>query len=272
MKPLARNLAVVAVAALAFAPAGARAQWYSSYSQQAPQQPYAVEVAPGTYVIQRPAAPRPRAATHRHVRRAARKARARVHNDPALIEELRRRNARHMAKQERRHRRHKVDRTVTVKGKVKIVRGKPRVVVHRRVVDDPPRVIVRPHLIDEMPRKRGLFAPPPQQIERDLPPYVERGPVTLPRSWHPEPDHRAPHAVRHTARRKPHRQIKRHKSVRHVERRKAPPPAASRKAIARGTPADERTIKAEAEVTILGPDRMMIRLYRKGDAPAARTN
>jgi hypothetical protein len=272
MKPLARNLAVIAVAALAFAPAGARAQWYSSYSQPAPQRPYAVGIAPDTYVIRRPAASRPRAAMHRHVRRAARKARARVHNDPALIEELRRRHARHMAKkqmakQERRHRRHKVDRTVTVKGKVRVVRGKPRVVVRTRVVDDPPRVIVRPHLIDKMPRKRGLFALPPERIVRDLPPYVEQGPAMLSRSWHPEPNHREPRAVRHTARRKPHRHTTRHKPARHKA-----PPAASHKATARRAGADERTIKAEAEVTILGPDRMMIRLYRKGDAPPARAN
>ena len=160
-----------------------------------------------------------------------------------------------------------------MKGKVRVVRGQPRVVVHRRVVDDPPRVIVRPHLIDEYPRGRGLFHhPPPVRIERDLPPYVEQGPVALPPSWHPEADRSEPRAARDAVPRKPHHRTRHRKPLRHVERHKAPPPAASRKAIARGAAVDKRTIKAEAEVTILGPDRMMIRLYRRGDAPAARAN
>lgn len=147
MKPLARNLAVAAIAAIAFAPAGARAQWYSSYPRQASaypygaQQPYAVEVAPGTYVIRHPKAERGRAARAARAAHAApEKARARVHNDPALIEELRRRHAKHSVKRTAKHKaKHKVERRV--KGKVRIVREKPRVVVHRRVVDDPPRVI-----------------------------------------------------------------------------------------------------------------------------------
>jgi hypothetical protein len=267
MKPLARNLAIAAVAAFALAPQGARAQWYSSYPQggAAPQQPYAIEVAPGTYVIRHPAEPHRAAARHVE-RKPAEKARARVHNDPALIEELRRRYAKRESK-----RHHMVERT-DVRGPVTVVRGKPRVVVHKRVVDDPPTVIVRPHLIDEMPRKRGLFSPPPQQIERDLPPYVERGPVPLPPSWHPEPDRREPHAVRH----KPT-----HKKVRHAERDKeAPPPVRhtavrhvdSAKANARSVGGDQRTIKADAEVTILGPDRLLIRIQRKGSGGDARAD
>ena len=61
-----RNAAVLLVAAAVLMPAGAQAQWYSSAASPPPlypyavraDRPYAVEVAPNTYVIQRPAARR----------------------------------------------------------------------------------------------------------------------------------------------------------------------------------------------------------------------
>ena len=273
MKRLVCTVAVVATAALL--PLSAQAQSYSSYPRQTQgypyvaRQPYAIQVAPGTYVIQRPKAERRRAARSEHAR--AERARARVHNDPAVIEELRRHHSRHAA-------RHKFERKVmrqgtlhgtrhvTRHGKVTVVRGKPVVVVRRRVVDDPPRVIVRPHLIDEYPRGRGLFHhPPPVRIERDLPPYVEQAPgeaLPLPPSWHRE-----------------YRPVERHgaRKVRDIEAKasakanakasgKARPQVETRKVVVRGLGGDHRTIRAEAEVTILGPDRMNIRLFRQGNA------
>ena len=266
MKRLVCTVAVVATAALL--PLSAQAQSYSSYPRQTQgypyvaRQPYAIQVAPGTYVIQRPKAERRRAARSEHAR--AERARARVHNDPAVIEELHRRHARHKAK-------HEVERKVTHHrhGKVTVVRGKPVVVVRRRVVDDPPRVIVRPHLIDEYPRGRGLFHhPPPVRIERDLPPYVEQAPgeaLPLPPSWHRE-----------------YRPVERHgaRKVRDIEAKasakadvkasgKARPQVETRKVVVRGLGGDHRTIRAEAEVTILGPDRMNIRLFRQGNAAKA---
>jgi hypothetical protein len=161
-------------------------------------QPYAVEVAPGTYVIQHPDAPRayPYVGCTRDC--AQRPHRHRVHadephhrNDPALIEELRHRSAR------------KPD------GKVvqttKIVRDPPLVIEHRRVVDDPPRVIERRHYVEDTPRGPRIAA-------------VESG-----AGGH------AGHEEGHNA---------------------------------------KRVIRAEAEVTILGPDRMSIRLFRKRGADA----
>lgn len=244
MKRLVRNLATAAVAAIAFAPAGARAQWYSSYPQTTAygaQQPYAVEVSPGTYVIHHPATARRRAE-----RAPAEKARARVHNDPVLIEQLRKRS--HGKRDEKHHAADKV-----VAGKVKVVREKPVVVVHKRVVDDPPRVILREHVVTDLPRGRGLFSPPPRQVVQDLPPVVEQAPAPalLPSSWHRESRHVEARKVR---------RVERHKTARHVE---------TRKAIVHSELGNKRTIRAEAEVTILGPDRMTIRLFRKGSAAKA---
>jgi hypothetical protein len=269
MKRLARNFAIIAAAA-ALVPAGARAQWYSSYPRQAaaypygaqPQQHYAVEVAPGTYVIRHPKAERQRAA--RAERAAPERTRARVHNDPALIGELRKhsRIKRSHVKHARAER--KIDRTVerTVKRKVKVVREKPVVVVHKRYVDDPPRVIVRQRVIDDLPRGRGLFSPPPQQIVRDLPPVqVSPAPVPLPPSWHRESRRVERH---HKLRHAEHRKIEHYKAARHVEGRKV---VVVRSELG-GKLGDKRTIHAEAEVTIRGPDRMTIRLYRKGGAKA----
>jgi hypothetical protein len=251
MKPRVRNFAIAAVAAIAFAPAGARAQWYSSYPQRAAvpygaQQPYAVEVSPRRYVIHHPTVVR-----RLDVRASAERARARVDNDRASIAASRqRRHVRRDAKNRvKNHVKHRIPDKV-VQDKVKVVRDKPIVVVHRRVVDDPPRVILREHVVTDLPRGHGLFQLFPQQVVEDLPPVVE--PATArPPSWR--------HEYRHVEVREPHRTW-RHKPVRRVE---------SRKAIVRGGLGSRHTIHAEAEVTILGPDRMTIRLFRKGSAAKA---
>ncbi len=273
MKRLACTIAAVATAALL--PAGAQAQSYSSYPRQTQgypyvaQQPYAVQVAPGTYVIQHPKAERRRAA--RKARARAERARARVRNDPAVIEELRRRHARHEAK-------HKVERKVSRhrNGKVTVVRGKPVVVVRKRVIDNT-RVIVRPHLIDEYPRGRGLFHhPPPVRIERDLPPYVEQAPgeaLPLPPSWHREYERHGARKVRHIEARasakanaKASAKAGAKASAKGSAKASAMAPrhVEKRKVVVRGLGDDHRTIRAEAEVTISGPDRMTIRLFRQG--------
>jgi hypothetical protein len=202
---------IVTIAAAVLLPAAAaQAQAYAS-AQPAPlypyavqpgqsyKQPYAVEVAPGRYVIHRPATasafPYVRCVTEcegahpaeRHVHRRAVERRP-THNDPALIEELRR----HAVK--------KVKRDVI--NTTRIVREKPIVIEHQRVVEDPPRVIVRRH-------------------------YVEDAPSGVPA---------------------------RREHIATVETEAAPLVARDGKA---------RVIRAEAEVTILGPDRMTIRLFRK---------
>lgn len=189
---------------LALSPA-AQAQWY--YAPRVPAappplypyelqrgQPYAIEVAPNTYVIQRPAQPA-RAMPHvGPASRARREASARPKfdrkpepADPALIEELRKR---------------KIKREVV--HTKKIVREKPVVIETTRVVDDPPRVVERYHFADDPP-------PPPEPPRR------------------------------------------------HADHHDEPPPAGGK-----------RVIQADAEVTILGPDHMTIRLFRKGGAANAR--
>lgn len=183
-------LAVPAAALAAAAPA--MAQSSAQRAAFASTQAYAIEVAPGTYVIHRPdarsypyvgcgadcAPAEPAHPIRRHER---------AHNNRALIEELRRRHSHES------------------KGKVihttRIVREKPVVIEHRRVVDDPPRVVERVR--------------------------VEEGPPARPM--------RTADLARVQARRK-------------------------------GLEASgKRVIRAEAEVTILGPDRMTIRLLRKRD-------
>ena len=190
----ARHLVAFSVAAAGMLPsAAAQAQYYgASYAQPAPlypyaaqgDQPYAVEVAPNTYMIQR-AAPA-RAHPHAGGRRArtptsspgaSANERPRKTADRGLIEELRKRG--------------------NAKGAVinttRIVRDPPVVVETTRVVDDPPRVIERRRIVEDAP--------------------------TRPRRAQP---------------------------------------------VAADNDIKKRVIQADAEVTILGPDRMSIRLFRKG--------
>jgi hypothetical protein len=109
-----------------------------------------------------------------------------------------------------------------------VVREKPVVIEHKRIVDDPPRVIERQIVVDDPPTRRGLF-----QHRSEL-----TGETPLP----PQSAPRAPHAT--------------------AER------PASKDASPLDANAEQRVIKADAEITILGPDRMSIRLFRKRGAEA----
>lgn len=191
-----RNAAVLFVIAAVLMPAGAQAQWYSSAASPPPlypyavraDRPYAVEVAPNTYVIRRPAA---RRQSHLQSGNAdvAVAARGRGKTDPALIDELRNRP--------------KVTRPVVET--TTVVREKPVVIETKRYVDDPPRVIERYNVVDDKPARA--------------------------------------------------------KSKRVATAETGDAPVADKR---KGKDEVKRVINAEAEITILGPDRMSIRLFRKG--------
>jgi hypothetical protein len=207
-----RPFAVLAVATAVMMPAGALAQYYGTAPQGAPlypyaaqpNQPYAIEVTPGTYVIRRPqeARQRPYAEQSSRAHRAERSARKAMRNDPAVIEELRQRHA-------GKHGKHKIE-TEVVNTK-KIVRGKPIVIETTRVVDDPPKVIVRKRYVDDttasIPRGKQKVA-----IEEPAAPNSKRD------------DNK------------------------------------------------KRVIEADAEVTIIGSDRMSIRLFRKRGSAQAKAS
>jgi len=207
--PMSRNAAVSFLVAAVLMPAGAQAQWYSSAATPPPlypyavnaDRPYAVEVAPNTYVIQRPAERRqsrgPRGNSNVT---AAPRARGKV--DPALVEELRQRP--------------KVTRPVVET--MQVVREKPVVIETKRYVDDPPRVVEKYNVVDDtVPAKK------PARVTGKRIATAE--PADVPAAGKPTPQE------------KPN-----------------------------DKPADnvKRVINAEAEITILGPDRMSIRLFRKG--------
>jgi hypothetical protein len=211
-----RQIAVLAVIAAGILPA------VSAFAQPAPlypyavqqAQPYAVQVAPNTYVIQRPAQTRDYPYVHcvncgrsNNVRAAAPAAKRfdRPHKpvDRALVEELRARS-KHKIKEKDAAKENETDVNTT-----KIVRDAPVVVEHKRYVDDPPRVIERKIIVDEPARakcKRGLI----QDCDSG--------------------------------------------------------------GRASGDSGKKRVIDADAEVTILGPDRMSIRLFRKGHGPSAKAS
>lgn len=212
MKTLTYLTPMTVLLAVAVAPAVAQAQAYAQ-SPPAPMYPYAVEpgpayhgpyaveVAPGRYVIHRPAKqrayPNVRCMRDCDIGTAERRAHrhsaewSRDRNDPVLIERRRHHGAR------------KVERDVV--STTRIVRDKPVIIEHERVVEDPPHVIERRHYVEDRPARRGRMATMETEV---VPPAALRG-------------------------------------------------------------GKARTIRAEAEVTILGPDRMTIRLFRKG-ARAAR--
>ena len=222
MSRIVLRLAIVTVCAACLVPAMApAAQWYEGQGVRGGQRPpplypyelqpgqaYAVEVAPGTYVIHHPgqgrAYPAPRRVRHavpRHRPASAATSRPkRTHANRVLIEELRRRDARRAVKkvvkkpvkQAAKRTGHKAGKTASRKPDRivrtrKIVHDKPLVIVTRRVVEDPPKVITRRHYVDDKPA-----------------------------------------------------------GIRNVE---------------------PRVIHADAEITILGPDRMSIRLVRKPGEP-----
>ena len=213
-----RPFLTLAVAAVVLMPASAEAQYYGAVPQGAPLypyavqpgQPYAIEVAPGTYEIRRAQGARhyPYAGEERRAPRAAparRSERSAMRNDPAVIEELRQRHAgKHGAKRN-------ADKVETeVINTKKVVRGKPIVIETTRVVDDPPKVIVRKRYVDDTTTAS-----------------IPRGKQTKAATETPQK--------------------------------------------AEGSKRDDnkkRVIEADAEVTIIGPDRMSIRLFRKRGAQA----
>jgi hypothetical protein len=201
-----RPLALLAAIAAGLLPAAsAQAQYYASTAQPAPlypyavstDRPYAVEVAPNTYVIQRPAASRAYPYTRGRASNPAPEPSAPKFDRPpkpadrALIEELRKRSP--------------IKRTVI--NTKKIVHDEPVVVETKRYVDDPPRVIERRHVVEDAP-----VHPRRQQAA------VEDSDTN--------------------------------KRTSRDDNKK-------------------RVIEADAEVTILGPDRMSIRLFRKGQGSKA---
>jgi hypothetical protein len=221
-----RAFAVVSIAAAGLLPAsGALAQWYSSYPQTpgyGVQQPYAVEVSPNTYVIHRPGKARAHARTVDpcvDCDRSAGEPRHTTHADPALIDELVKRHAKH---------KNSGSISTEVVNTKKIVRNKPVVIEHEHVVDDPPRVIERRHITEDAPG-RGLLHPRREVGEEEV--------VIQPGGSQSERPAKGKHVV--------------HQAI--IEK--------AGKTKEGGT---RRVIRAEAEVTILGPDRMSIRLFRKG--------
>jgi hypothetical protein len=208
----------IALALVVFtAASGAQAQTYGQpplypYAQQ---QPYAVEVAPNTYVIQRPAPAGnypyitcvncSRNSSAVPIAQSAPR-RPRQPADRGLIEELRKRNeAKQFAEQPPEPAAKQI--VTTTK---KVVREKPIVRETVRVVDDPPRVIERHHVVVDPPL-------PPRRMPAQV---AVEGEVTG--NTKSLPDNNV------------------------------------------------RVIRAEAEVTILGPDRMTIRLFRRGSEPEAK--
>lgn len=170
-------------------------------------QPYAIQVAPNTYMIQRPAPP-PSYSYVSPRKRAAQPAPGRFDRphkpvDHALVDELRKQK-----KSEAQASAEPVEKTTI--NKTKIVRHPPVVRETTRYVDDPPRVIDRVTVdnSDEIPN-RGILT---------------------------QPGRAAPRITGSTGN-------------------------------ADDTP---RVIAADAEITIIGPDRMSIRLFRKGQGPLAK--
>ncbi|MBV9556797.1 MAG: hypothetical protein JO254_06925 [Pseudolabrys sp.] len=212
-----------AASALIGAQGAAHAQYYvaqSSYGssyQPEPLYPYVVQPQANAYVI--PVQPQPAPRAYPYVRPNKIQASVPRSNggpkvikrfasagkvDPVLIEELKERAAKN-----------------PIPKKEIIVREKPIVIEHKRVVDDPPIVVQREQIIDEYhvksDRPRGLI----RNNHAEEPP-VAAIPPSVP----------SPSVI-------------------------APPPGKG-----------QRVIRAEAEVTILGPDRMSIRLFRKRGEPA----
>jgi hypothetical protein len=212
--PSCKILLLTAIAAAL--PLTAHAQYQGQYyGQPAPaplypyavqgDQPYAVEVAPNTYVIQRraPARPYPYVGNQNSglgiIDRTAVPAPGRFDRphkpiDHSLVEELRQRHK----PRDKDAVGKKINETVI--NTTRIVREKPVVIETERIVDDPPRVITRRHVVED-------DAAPAAAVETEKP--------------------------------------------------------ASR------DDTKKRVIRAEAEVTILGPDRMSIRLFRKGQGSKA---
>ena len=239
MSRIVRRLALIAVCAVGLASASAaEAQWHGGRAGQRPSplypyelqpgQSYAVQVAPGTYVIHRPAQSYAYPPARRGVRYTVRRHRHAPAATPrpkhtranrALIEELRHRDrqrAANLAARRAAKRAAALKRTAARRAAEKAAKQaakrtrrkapktagrKPDKIVHtRKVVHDKPLVIVTRRVVED----------PPKVITRRH--YVDD-----------------------------------------------PPPGARNE--------DPRVIHADAEITILGPDRMSIRLVRKQGEP-----
>jgi hypothetical protein len=193
---------------------GAHAQYYGSAPAAAPLypyavqpgQPYAVEVAPGTYVIQRPT---PAARAHREEPRAS-SSRHASRNDPKLIEELRQRHAGKTPVKTSDAKSAKPSKVEVVNTR-KVVVHKPVVIETTRVVDDPPKVVIRKRYVDDTPTA-SIPTRPQKNAQR---------------------------------------------TAGEVQPRDG---------------GKQRVIEADAEVTVLGPDRMSIRLFRKGSRAQAKAS
>lgn len=210
------KIAALALVATVLGVGTAEAQWYSSVQSAPPplypyahpgrtaSQPYAIEVAPGAYVIHRPgeASASPSRRAHRAApapqSKNSQAKSTRTKNDPALIEELRQRTSGNKA----------------VINTTKVVYKKPKVVETKRYVDLPPRVVERYTVVDDASGDKKVV--------------VEAPPADA-----------------------------------HADGKKDKPGKSGK-----------RVIQADAEITILGPDRMTIQLYRKGELgkPGARLN
>ncbi len=216
-----RMSAVLALAVTVLLPGSvAQAQWYSSVPAQPPlypyavqnpairaDRPYAVEVAPGTFVIQRPGEARsaPKRSRRAHVNNAPAADRAvKSRIDPALIEELRQRP--------------KVKKAEI--NTTRVVRHPPTVIETKRYVDDPPRVIERYTVVEdenEKPAGRGK-----QRVAAGTATDKAIGKKAGKNGGKPD----------------------------------------------KNTGNEKRVIEADAEITIIGPDRMSIRLFRKSGSKA----
>jgi hypothetical protein len=221
------QIAVLAIIAAGILPAvSASAQQAPLYPYALQDQSYAVQVAPNTYVIQRPAQTRDypyvncvNCGRSNNVRAIAPAAKRfdRPHKpvDRALVEELRARSKHKLKEKDEAKEEAKENPKEKSKQKemdintTKIVRDAPVVVEHKRYVDDPPRVIERKIIVDEPARAK---------CQRGLMQNCDTG------------------------------------------------------SHASGEEGKKRVIDADAEVTILGPDRMSIRLFRKGHGPSAKAS
>jgi hypothetical protein len=192
-------------------------------------QPYAIQVAPNTYVIQRPEPRR----DYPYVSARKRNATAapapgkfdRPHKpvDHALVQELRQRVQKKNAAQASVEPLEKNGATKTTNS-TKIIRHAPVVRETHRYVDDPPQVIDQVTVVDsEQTPSRGLLTQPRRGTQRNIERNIE------------------------------------------IESQPDVDPAPTR-----GNDNSRRVISADAEVTILGPDRMTIRLFRKGQGPFAK--
>jgi len=215
--------AVTAVVSAMFAVTDAHAQWYSSYPSAQPnpysaQQPYAVEVAPNTYMIHRSS----RARVDAPCIDCDRPVDDRPHHTHAD-------RANQLAKH---HKKHKGTVPTEVVNTKKIVTEKPVVIEHKHVVDGRPRVIERRHITEDTPG-RGLIHPRREVGTEEV--------VTDPGEQETQQ-----RAVLHPTKSK---RVTRETKIRDVKIKEG---------------GSKRVIRAEAEVTIFGPDRMSIRLFRKG--------